>query len=129
MKKIFLKVFLAVILPILLIGGSVAAYLALTATVDVSVDESLSWVTPNTYSVNLFPGESQTLNLIIHNESSADLTVTLKDKVTPKIKGLEITLPDTLNALAVANTAFDVVIVATAGVEPGTTQLTIDFER
>lgn len=128
MKRIW-RILIAVLLPVLIIGGAAAAYLALTAQIDVTTKEALSWVSENTFTFELYPGESATAELIVHNSSSADLEVALKTTITPKIKNLTVNVPDAITATALSDTTAIVEVIAEPDVELGTTVITVNFDR
>lgn len=129
MKKRLVKILIGVLVPVLLIGGGVSAYLALTAHFQVKTNECLTWVSGNEFDLNLYPGENFITDLTIHNESSVSLNVTLKKTITPKIKGLSIISPDEIIVEAQKDTTFTVEVLASSSLEIGETSVTIDFNR
>lgn len=128
MKKIW-RILLITIIPILLVGGGAAAYLALTADIDVTTKEALSWVSGNEFQLSLMPGETAEIVLEIHNASTASLPVTLTKTVSPPLAGLTVVCPDSFTAPANDNIKFNIVIIALPNVEVGTTTILIEFDR
>lgn len=128
MKRI-IKSLALVLVPAIILAGGAYAYLALTAHVDVETKEALTWVSEHEFNLSMYPGESETLNLVINNASSSNLDVALKSKVTPKLKGLTVVAPDSIVAVSGADTAFDVVVEASPSVEIGNVAIDIEFDR
>lgn len=120
---------LVTLVVMVMAAGATWAYLALTATVEVEVPEALSWDGEHEFHVTLYPGESQTFKLLVANASSANLTVTLKVTVEPKLKGLTVTVPDSLVAIGGATTRVDAILDVAPDAEPGVCAVTIDFDR
>lgn len=122
---------LVTILILAIIGGGVYAYVALTATGDVTVVEALSWVGSNTFSVNLYPQESVIESLTLANASSVDLTVDFISVVTPDPgpKGLTVSVPNNLNVPATGQASFDITITAGKSAEPQAYTVEIQVDR
>lgn len=83
----------------------------------------------NTFEVHLYPQESETVTLTIKNVSSLPIDIELVDKVTPKIKGLNITIPDVVTVPADGQIDVDILVEAGKDCEPGSCDITIDVER
>lgn len=129
MKRRFIKIALAILIPVLLIGGGVSAYLALTADIQVTTQEALTWVSAHEFEVKLMPGETTEVVMEIHNASTAALPVQLTKSINPFISGLTIVCPDSFTAPANDNIRFNVVITALPSVEVGSTRILIEFDR
>ena len=122
---------LVTLLILILVGGSVAAYVALTATGDITVEECLSFVGPSTFSVTLYPGESETVQLTVANASSADMSLDLLSTITPDpgLKGLTVNIPNKITVPAIGQVTLDIDIIAGKSAVPGTYNVTIEFDR
>lgn len=120
-----------VTLAIIAVTSSItfAAYKALHSEGTVQIDECLSWVGSNTFEVQLYPQESETVTLTIRNVSSLPIDVELVDKINPKIKGLEVTMPDVVTVPAGGDLDVDILVAAGKDCEPGACDVTIDVER
>lgn len=122
---------LTTLLLLLIVSGVAYAYVALTGTGEVTVEECLSWVGPSTFSVSLYPQESQVESLTLANASGVDMDIDITSVVTPDpgTKGLVIDVPKTLTVPAVGQIAFDITITAGKNAEPDTYTVTIDIVR
>ena len=129
--KRFAKSLAIALIALLITLGAVWAYTALTSTGDVTVEENLSWVGSNTFSVSLYPQESDTVSLTLANASVIDMDVDLTSTVTPDpgAKGLTISLPNKLTVPGRGQIAFDVDIVAGKNAEPQAYTVEILIER
>lgn len=129
--KRFAKSLAIALIALLITLGAVWAYTALTSTGDVTVEENLSWVGSNTFSVSLYPQESDTVSLTLANASVIDMDVDLTSTVTPDpgAKGLTISLPNKLTVPGSGQIAFDVDIVAGKNAEPQAYTVEILIER
>ena len=129
--KRFAKSLAIALIALLITLGAVWAYTALTSTGDVTVEENLSWVGSNTFSVSLYPQESDTVSLTLANASVIDMDVDLTSTVTPDTgaKGLTISLPNKLTVPGSGQIAFDVDIVAGKNAEPQAYTVEILIER
>lgn len=122
---------LGTIVLLMLITGGVYAYLALTATGEVTVEECLSFVGPNTFTVSLYPQESETVEITVANASSLDIDVDLISKVSPKgdKKGLTVAIPDVITVPATGQKVVFIDIEASKSAEPIIYEISIQFER
>jgi len=122
---------LVTLLILILVGGSVAAYVALTATVDITVEECLSFVGPSTFSVSLYPQGSETVQLTIANASPDSMDVDLLSTVTPDPgpKGMTVDIPSKITVPATGQTTIDITISAGKSAEPGSYTVTIEIVR
>lgn len=123
--------FLVTLLIMVILGGGVYAYVALTATGEVTVQECLSLVGPNTFSVSLYPLESKTVSLTVANASSQAIDVDLLSTVIPDpgTKGLTIDIPSKLVAPAGGQVTITVIITAGKSAVPQVYSLTIEIVR
>ncbi len=112
-------------------GGGAYAYVALTSTGEVTVEECLSFVGPSTFSVTLYPLESQTVDLTIANASSAAIEIDLISTVIPDPgpKGLTITVPKKIIVPAVGQVVVTIDVDAGKNAEPGVYQVSISIDR
>ena len=125
----FVRWSLVTMLILIMVGGGVWAYKALTAEVETTVDECLSFVGENFFEVSLYPGESDTVEITIANASSVSIDVSLISTITPTGKGFSVSIPNKITAPALGQVSFDVGVSASKSVEPGIYYLTIDFDR
>lgn len=118
-------------LILILAAGGVYAYKALTAEVTLTVEECLSFVGDSTFTVSLYPLESETVEITVANASSFDLDVDLLSTIIPDpgAKGLTVTIPKTITVPATGQEVVSVVIEAGKSAEPIAYAITIDFER
>ena len=120
---------LAITLLILTVTtGSVLAYRALTAEVEVTVEECLSFVGTSSFQVLLYPGESETVQIAIANLSSVDIEIDLIPTAIG-IENLTITIPKKITASAKGETTVNIGILASKSTIPGIFTITISFER
>lgn len=130
MSKI-IRWLLVTILLLLMIGGGVLAYYALTGTGEVTVEEALSFVGPSSFSVSLYPQESAVESLIVANASSLNMDVDLLSTVTPDPgpKGLTIDIPKKITVPAIGQATVNITITAGKNAEPNTYTVSIIFDR
>ena len=123
---------LVTMLILVVTGGSIyAIYTALTATVDITVEECLSFVGPSTFSVSLYPQGSETVQLTIANASPDSMDVDLLSTVTPDPgpKGMTVDIPSKITVPATGQTTIDITISAGKSAEPGSYTVTIEIVR
>lgn len=122
---------LATLLILFLVGGGTGAYVALTATGDIGLDECLSFVGDSTFSVTLYPQESVTESLTVANASSFDMVADLLSTVIPDPgpKGITVDIPPNITVPATGEITFDITITADKKAEPGTYDVTIQVDR
>ena len=131
MKKLshFTRWLLITVLILLLVGGAVLAYVALTSTGEVVVEECLSFVGDNTFSVSLYPQESTVAQLTVANASSLSIDVALTSTIIPNPKGMTVDIPKTLTVPATGQATIDITITAGKNAEPGIYAILIEFDR
>ena len=112
-------------------GGGAYAYVALTSTGEVTVEECLSFVGSSTFSVTLYPLERQPVDLTIAKASSAAIEIDLTSIVVPDPgpKGLIITVPKKIIVPAVGQIVVTINIDAGKSAEPNVYQVSIDIDR
>jgi len=127
----FVRWLLVTLLILVVIGGGVYAYTALTGTGDITVEESLSFVGPNTFSVSLYPQESDTAQLTVANASSIDMEIDLLSTVTPDpgAKGLTVDLPSKVTVPGSGQVVIDITITAGKNAEPQVYSVSIEIMR
>lgn len=127
----FVRWLLVTLLILMVVGGGVWAYVALTATGEITVEEALSFVGPSTFSVTLYPGESDIVQLTVANASSADIDVDLLSTITPDPgpKGLTVDIPNKITAPGNGQVTLDIGISAGKSAVPDTYSVTIEFAR
>lgn len=128
MKKL-LRWLIVTIVMCVIAAGAVYAYTALTAKVDTTLKEPLSWVGENSFTDNMYPKQTITHTVTIHNacaDQSYDLDLTIE--VTPINKGVTATCLNKVTVPANGDVAFDIAVTATQSVEPGVyhTEVTVD---
>ena len=122
---------LITLLIMILTTGGVYAYVALTATGEVTIEETLSFVGPNTFSVQLYPQQSISANITIANASPMSLDVDLISLVNPDpgTKGLIITIPSKITVPASGQAVVTIDISASKSVVPGIYNISIQIAR
>lgn len=127
----FVRWLLVTLLILMIVGGSVYAYVALTATGEITVEECLSFVGPSTFSVSLYPLESDTVSLTIDNASSADMSIDLLSTITPDPgpKGLMVDIPKKITAPGNGQVTLDITMTAGKSAVPQVYSVTIEVIR
>ena len=127
----FVRWLLVTILVLVVVGGGVYAYTALTGTGDITVEENLSFVGDSSFSVTLYPQETDTAQLIVANASSLDMDVDLLSTIDPDpgAKGMTVDIPAKIVAPAEGQITVDIVITAGKSAEPGSYTVSIIFDR
>jgi len=127
----FVRWLLVTLLILAVIGGGVYAYTALTAEGDITVEENLSFVGPSTFSVSLYPQESETAQLTVANASSVAMDIDLLSTVMPDpgAKGLTVDLPSKVTAPGNGQVVIDIKITAGKSAEPQVYTVTIEIAR
>ena len=122
---------LVTLLIMILTTGGVYAYVALTATGEVTIEEALSFVGPNTFAVQLYPQQSTSANITIANASPMSLDVDLISLVTPDpgTKGLIITIPSKITVPASGQSIITINIAASKSVVPDIYNVSIQIVR
>lgn len=127
LRKRLLGIPLFVILLVLLIPATVlAAYLIVTITGEVTVEEVIT-VSPETFTMSLYPGESNNQQISLTNASGVDITVTLTTDVTPV--GLTVTVPATVLVAKNKTETFDIMVDAPLDIAPGTFTISVGVSR
>lgn len=113
-----------------LVGAiSVYAYTVLTVQGTVNVDEAIS-VTPNPFTVPLFPNETFVQTIQLSNAGSEDILVFLSSTVSgPTKTKLTVTHSSQENVAGNGIVSVDVTVVADADIEPGAYLIALDVER
>ena len=120
---------LVTLLLLVVIPGSVLAYRALTAEIEVTIPECLDFVGPSSFQVVLYPGETETVQITISNISSVSLEVDLISTVTGGTGGLTADIPKKITVAGKDETTVSINMLASKGAAPGNYLITIDFER
>ena len=120
---------LVTLLILAMTAGSVLAYKALTAEIEVTVEECLDFVGPSSFQVLLYPGETETVQITISNISSVSLEVDLISTVTGGAGGLTVDIPKKITIVGKDETTVSINMLAHESVAPGNYLITIDFER
>lgn len=124
-----LKSIMAVLLVSLVLGAGVLAYTALTATVTIEVEEPLSFVGANTFSVTMYPQGTATRTITIANASPIALEIDLVETIVPPLRGITVTYPKKIVIPAAGQGAVIVSIAASKSAEPGSYVITIQVTR
>jgi len=112
-----------------IVGIGAWAYVALTGTGTVRVDECLSWVGSNTFDVTLYPQGSDTRTLTLANASPDDISIDLLSTITPDLKGVTIDISKKITVPANGQASFDVVVNASKSAEPNVYSILIEVSR
>jgi len=122
---------LVTLLILILVGGSVWAYVALTATGDITVEECLSFVGPSTFTITLYPQGSDVGQVTVANASPDAIVVDLLSEVMPDPgpKGLTVDIPAKITVPGSGQIAVDITVTASKSVEPGLYTVSIEFDR
>ena len=120
---------LVTLLILMMTVGVVLAYKALTAEVEVTLEECLSFVGDSSFQVLLYPGETETIQVIISNQSSVPIEVDLESRITGGHGGLTVDIPKKITVASKDETIININILASQSAVPGTYLITIDFER
>jgi len=124
-----LRWILVTVLILLLAGGGVWAYKALTSTGEVTIDECLSFVGSNTFSVSMYPQGAEVVQLTIANASPDDIAIDLISTITPELKGITIDIPKKLTVPAEGQVVVDITISASKSAAPQTYVISIEVDR
>ncbi len=121
----------AALIFLLLVGIGALAFVAITATGDITVEENLSFVGESTFSVALYPQESETAQLTIANASTIAMIVDLLATIIPDPgnKGLSVEVPNNVTVPASGQVTVDIVITAGKSAEAGVYSITIEIDR
>ncbi len=113
------------------VGVGAWAYTALTGTGEVTVVEPLSFVGPSSFTVSLYPQETETATLTVANASSVALDVDLVSVVTPDPgpKGMTIDIPNSITVAAEGQIVVNIDISPGKSAEPGVYNVSIEFAR
>ena len=120
---------LVTLLILMMTVGVVLAYKALTAEVEVTLEECLSFVGDSSFQVLLYPGETETVQVIISNQASVSIEVDLDSTITGGDGGLTVDIPKKITVASKDETIININILASKSAVPGTYLITIDFER
>jgi len=129
MKRNFVRWLLGTLVLLLIIGVGAYAYVALTSTGEVTIDECLSFVGSNTFSVSMYPQGSEVVQLTIANASPDDIDIDLISEIIPALKGIIIDIPKKLTVPAVGQIVVDITISASKSASPETYSITIQVDR
>ena len=122
---------LLVTITVLTIAATGAfAYTALTATVDVTITESLSWVGDSTATAALMPQEEVVESFTIANASSIGITIDVIATVDPD-PGNDVTVdvPNSVTIPGSGSQSFDITISASKSVPPVVFTITLGVDR
>ena len=130
MKRI-LKAILPILVVTAILGGGALAYVALTSTGEITIDECLSFVGDNTFSVSLYPQDSEVVQLTVANASGNDIEIDLLSTIDPDpgAKGLTVDIPTKVTIPATGQGTIDITITAGKSVLPETYVVTIEVDR
>ena len=120
---------LVTLLILMMTTGVVLAYKALTAEIEVTLEECLSFVGDSSFQVLLYPGETETVQITIFNQSSVSLEIDLVSTVTGGTGGLTVNIPKKITIAGKDEATVSINMLASKSAEPGTYLITIDFER
>ncbi len=125
------KVLASVLLVSALLYGGVYAYIALTSTGQVTVQEPLSFIGSNTFAVNLYPQQSTTAYLTVANASPVAMDVDLVSSATPDpgAKGLTVNIPNKITVPGNGQITVTITMTASKSAEPGVYTVSIAFDR
>ena len=129
--KRFTRSLLITLVALLVVVGGVYAYLALTGTVRLTIQEPLSFVGSNTVDVALYPAEQAQATFTVANASSVALDVDLTYSISPDPtgRGIVVQLPNKVTAPAGGQVAVTATITASKSAVPGAYTITIQYVR
>jgi len=111
-------------------GAGVYAYIALTATVEIVIEEPLSFVGENVFEVTLYPQETVTQEVTIANASSLDFDVNLVITISPEPEGgLNVDVPKKVTVPANGEVTVTITIKAGKSAPAGAFAVEIGFDR
>ena len=120
---------LVTLLILMMAMGIVLAYKALTTEIEVTLEECLSFVGDSSFQVLLYPGETDTVQITISNQSSVPIDIDLVSTVTGGAGGLIVDIPKKIIAPADGAITVSINMLASKSAVPGNYLITIDFER
>jgi len=123
MRKRFV---LAAILLALLFVTVLGAYLIITITGNVQVEESIT-ITPDSFALTLYPGETQIQEIEATNDSSVDVTINII--LTVSSPEIIVTVPDSIKLRSNGTETFDIEVFAPHDIEPADFTITIEINR
>jgi len=123
MKK---RLLLTVALLALLFVTALGAYLIITITGNVQVEESIT-ITPDSFVMVLYPGETQIQEIEVVNSSNIDVTIDIG--LTVSSPEIIVTAPDSIKIKPSGTETFDIEIFAPLDVEPNDFTITLEISR
>jgi uncharacterized membrane protein len=127
----FIRWLLVTLVILGIAGGGTYAYVALTSTSTVQVNEALSFVGDHQFTLNIYPQDSTSYTITVANASTHDMEVNLLSSINPDPtgKGITITIPNKITAPASGQVSFNVQIAASKSVVPGSYSIAISLDR
>lgn len=119
------KPILVLLILLLLSGTAYAAYLITTITGEVKVEEAIT-VSPVSFTMTLYPGESKSQEIELTNASSVAIAVSLNVTVTG---GLDVIVPDSITVKKDKTETFEIEVRAPLDIEPGTYTIKVEVRR
>ena len=134
MKRfLFLKLspaVVAVVIFLLLVGAGVWAYIALQGSVEVTVEEPLSFVGTSTFQVTAYAGESATQTVTVANAASVSIGIDIPYNVDPDPSGeVTISVPNAITIPATGQLEIDIDIDISKSAAPAVYTITYDIVR
>ncbi len=121
---------LATLVLLLIVGVGAYAYVALTSTGEVTIDECLSFVGSNTFSVSMYPQGEEIVSLTIANASPDDIDIDLLSSIVPDPGvHMSINVPTKVTVPAVGQVVVDITISAGKSAAPQTYVISIEVDR
>lgn len=122
--------FLVTAVIMVVAGAGAYAYVALTATGEIIVEEPLSFIGESTFEVTLYPQESVTQDLTVANASSQDLGVDLITTISPDPGGgLSVNVPGKVTVPATGQVTVSIIIMAGKSAPAGVFAIEVGFDR
>ena len=127
----FVRWVIVTVVIVCLVSSGVLAYVALTATGDAEVLEPLSFVGSSTFSISLYPQQSEIVQLTIANASPVSILVDLLTLVEPDpgAKGMTFDIPNNITVPASGQIEIDITITAGKNAIPQLYTVTIEVDR
>lgn len=124
-----LKGILSILLLLVLVTGIAYAYVALTGTIDVTIEENLSFVGDSSFSFTAYPAESTTQTITIANASSNPMEVDITYSILPVTSELSVTMPNKITVPGVGEVDIDLVVSSSKSIAPSSYIVTYEIVR
>jgi len=121
---------LVTVILLTMVAGGAYAYTALTATVEVTVIECLTWVGDSSFTVQMYPQEEVAQQFTLANASSLDMQVDILSTVTPDPgSDITVTVPKSVTIPASGQQTFDITVSASKQAPPVAFTVSLSVDR